>query len=399
MPHPIYFDHNATTPLLPNIRENLVKFLTTGFGNPSSVHWAGRVPKQILRETRQKLAQYLGCSPSEIIFTSGASESNNTVVRALVEQREKNPLLKGRRVILTSNIEHPSLQSILKYYEEQGQIQWIQCTVNQEGCFPWDHLKEVVSQRAHEILLVSVMGANNETGLVLPVEAIASYVRERGLFFHSDMTQVFCKAPISLSHLDYMSLSSHKAYALKGCGVLWVRKGAPFAPLILGGSQERYRRAGTENILAIASLGLVLDHMPSMGGFTGPLLEPLQRELESRLLKQIPGIRITHGEGPRLPNTTHLIIEGVDSETLLMNLDLKGYAVSAGSACSSGSTSPSGTVMALGFTSSQAQQSLRVSLGLSNTLDEIIRFVEDLAPLVQRLRASGRESEKEGATL
>jgi cysteine desulfurase len=215
---------------------------------------------------------------------------------------------------------------------------------------------------------------------------MAALAREQEILFHSDMTQVFGKLPIDLSNLDYMSFSAHKAYALKGCGGLWVRRGAPFEPLVRGGSQERYRRSGTENILSIASLEIALDALSTYGGYTGPLLKPLRDYFETQIKRSISGVSITHENAERLPNTSHLILEGVDGESLLMNLDLMGYAVSTGAACSSGSSEPSPVLLNLGFSYQQAQMSLRVSFGISNTKEEIDQFLIDLSQVVNHLR-------------
>lgn len=383
MQNPVYFDHNATTPLLPKTSEQLVKIIEEGFGNASSVHWAGRRPKQILRETRQKLAQYLGCHPSELVFTSGASESNNTVIRTLIELKETHPELVGKNIIVTSNVEHPSIQSVLSYYHQLGTIQWVTFDVTKSGIIDVKLFDSLLSEK---VLLVSIMGANNETGLIFPIQDLAQLAKQRGILFHSDMTQVFGKMPIVLSNLDYLSISAHKAYALKGCGVLWIRKGSPFIPLIRGGAQERYRRSGTENILAIASMGMSLDYFANIGGFTHGLLRPMQEYFEMTVLNKIERVTITHDQVFRLPNTSHLIIEGVDGESLLMNLDLKGYAVSTGAACSSGSPEPSPVLLSLGFSAEEAQMSLRVSFGVTNTLDQIDQFISDLTVTVQYLR-------------
>jgi len=383
MRNQIYFDHNATTPLHPKALELLPKIMVEGFGNASSIHWAGRKPKQILRETRQKLAQYLGCHPTELIFTSGASESNSTVIHSVLDLKQIHPKLKSRNTIVTSNIEHPSVQATVRHYQELGLVRWVTFDITRTGEINLDQFRSLLTS---EVLLVSIMGANNETGIVLPVAELAALAKEQEILFHSDMTQVFGKFPIDLSHLDYISFSAHKAYALKGCGVLWVRKGVPFEPLIRGGSQERYRRSGTENVLSIASLGIVVEAFDAHGGYTGSLLKPLQQYFESQIKKTISGVSITHENMQRLPNTTHLIIEGVDGESLLMNLDLRGYAVSTGAACSSGSPEPSPILINMGFTRQQAQMSLRVSFGISNTIEEIDRFLIDLSEVVTHLR-------------
>lgn len=377
----IYLDHNATTPLAPKVLDSLKIFLDQGWGNPSSIHWAGRKPKQVLRETRKALADFLKVHPLEIIFTSGATEANNTVLQGLVRNSLKFGFGNRPRVI-TSSLEHPSISETLQVMSEQNLIDWVQISVDQQGNFDFQSFEKALSQPT---LLVSVMTANNETGFVLPIQKIMSLAKAAGAFTHSDATQAMGKIPVVTQDLDYLSLSAHKMYALKGCGVLWVKKSAPFEALILGGAQERSRRAGTENILGVASLGMALAELNSQPNIYQQLVL-LRDRFESQILSQLTGVQITHQNSERLPNTSHLIIDGIDGESLLMSLDLKGYAVSTGAACSSGSPEPSPVLLALGFTKQQAQQSLRVSFGLYNTSEEVDVFVQDLISTVNHLR-------------
>ncbi|MCS6838897.1 MAG: cysteine desulfurase [Bdellovibrionaceae bacterium] len=383
---PIYLDHNATTPLLREVQEALIDLLgkDNWWGNPSSIHWAGRRPKELMRLARQQVAQVLKCSPLDVVFTSGATESNNTVIRAVVEgAKQCAPDGKGRYRIISSAVEHPSVLQALQYFSDQKLIEWISIPLTPCGEWDWEKFEKALNE---ETLLVSVMAANNETGVILPVEEIARRAKQRGALFHSDVTQAFLKVPLDFGLFDYASLSGHKVYALKGVGVLFVNKQAPFRNLLWGGSQERSRRAGTENVLAIASLGFAIQALGQNYQGWENRLQDLRDYFEEQILSNIGRVTITHRERPRLPNTSHIRIEGIESETLLMKLDLEGFAVSAGSACSSGRSAPSATLLAMGLSSQEAQSSLRVSLGIGNTKEQIDSFVSALVRSVEFLR-------------
>lgn len=373
----IYLDHNATTPLAPEVVEATTEALGQ-WGNPSSIHFSGRGPKLFLREARQNLSRALGCHPLELIFTSGASESNNTILKSCFQQRP------SRTEFITTRIEHPSVLETLKYLESLGAtVHYIE--VNRKGQFNWEQFRRALSEKTN---LVSVMAANNETGLILPLEQIVKEAHAVGALVHTDAVQAFGKIPFELRNLevDYASLSGHKFYALKGVGVSFVRRGSPYVPLIHGGAQERFRRAGTENVLAIHSLGVMSEHLSRVGA-QYERIENLRNQFECKLQEKIQGVSITHAEATRLPNTSSLVIEGVDGETLLMSLDIKGFSVSTGAACSSGSPEPSPVLIAIGLTRTEAQSSLRVSLGWHTSPEEMDLFLETLIQVVHRLRS------------
>ncbi len=374
----VYFDHNATTPLHPDLLGAIPDWLKD-WGNPSSIHWAGRGPKARLRESRQQIARLIGADPLELIFTSGGSEANNLAIKGLLPERP----VGGRDQILLSAVEHPSVRKTVDVMTLRGyRVDVI--PVSREGELDVDRFDDLLSEKT---ALVSVMLANNETGHLLPVARLAEQARLKGARIHCDAVQALCKIPIHVQTLgvDAATFSGHKFYALKGCGVLYVRKGVQVETQIHGGGQERGRRAGTENALAIASLGYMCQHGEKI--FAEALrLRQLRDHLESRIVSEIPDVCVTGGRGTRLPNTSNMTLKGIDGETLLMNLDVHGFAVSTGAACSSGNPEPSPVLLAMGLTRLEAQNSLRLSLGWSNTREQVDEFVEVLKATVLRLR-------------
>jgi len=379
----VYLDHNATSPLHPQVKNSLIEELESHFGNPSSIHWAGRKAKNIIRNSRQNLSELLSVSPLELIFTSGASESNNTVIQVL------HSLHLGRNEYICSAVEHPSVLKTMQHIQSLGAIVH-QIPVNRSGELDLDFYKQVLSENT---ALVSVMLANNETGHIFPIKEMARLAHQKGALFHTDAVQGLGKIEINLKDLDvdYASFSAHKFYALKGCGLLYAKKGAPQIPLIWGGAQERSRRGGTENVLGILSFG-VMAKMKNEILSQSKRLEKLRDEMQSEILNQITNCHVTGSHLNRLPNTLSLVIDGIDGETLLMNLDIKGYAVSTGAACSSGNPEPSPVLLAMGLTRDEAQSSLRISLGWQNTDEEVQKFILDLIHSVQRLRSLNIEN-------
>jgi cysteine desulfurase len=317
-----YFDHNATTPVHPLVL-NQLKEQAELFGNPSSIHWSSRGPKKILRQTREALAKNLNVHPLELIFTSGASESNSTVLATFARLARSHQ----RCEIITTQIEHPSLLRACEDLQAQGlKVHYIK--VDQNGHFDWEHFNQCLSAKT---ALVSVMHSNNETGLKLPIKEIAQRTHQAGAWMHSDCVQVFGKLKLDLQELqlDFASFSAHKTYALKGCGVLFAKRSTPLFPLIFGGGQERSRRGGTENTLAVWSLGAVLNQFDEFYHKYREI-EQLRNYFENQVKSQIKGVFINHEKALRLPHVSSLLIDGIDGETLLMALDLKGYAVSTG---------------------------------------------------------------------
>lgn len=371
----VYLDHNATTPPSREVRA-LIHDSLDNWGNASSIHFSGRRPKSMLREARQNLARLLKVDPLELVFTSGGSESNNAVIKSVFDS-------SSRSEFITSQIEHPSVIKSFRYLEALGaKVHFV--PVSRDGELDLEFYQSVLSE---ETALVSIMLANNETGTILPVRELAEMAHAKGALFHSDCVQALGKLPVNLQDLgvDFATFSAHKFYALKGTGLLYIKRNTPFEPLVHGGGQERHRRGGTENTLGIFALGvqarklgLVADQMKRV--------QLLRDHFESRVLRDIPDAQVTAKNGPRLPNTSSLVIAGVDGETLLMSLDLKGYAVSTGAACSSGNPEPSPVLLAMGLTRDEAQSSLRVSLGWETSFEDLDGFFETLRETVRRLR-------------
>lgn len=382
-----YFDHNATTPVCKEVLEALPE-LAQVWGNPSSIHWSGRQPKNILREARKAVAEAVGVSPLEIIFTSGGSEANNTVLKGLFEYYQTAPYVtpeqRHRNHYMCSTVEHPSVMKTMLHLKSLGaKVDFI--PVNRDGEIDLEFYKNHLS---HETALVSVMFANNETGTLFPIKEMAELAHEKGAVFHTDAVQGFGKIPVNLQDLgvDFASFSGHKFYSIKGSGFLYSKKGSHFISLIHGGGQERHRRGGTENTLGIGCLGLVAKRV-NLIPEKMQALAAIRDEMEKRILAEIPDVTITAGKGLRLPNTSSLILNGVDGETMLMSLDIKGYAVSTGAACSSGNPEPSPVLLAMGLSRQEAQNSLRISLGWDSTQEEVAGFIEALKLVVARLRS------------
>jgi cysteine desulfurase len=384
----IYLDHNATTPVAASVCAMLPEWLEQ-WGNPSSIHQAGRGPKTLLRQARDQIALMLGTKPLELIFTSGGSEANNQAIKGVFESFQRPQVLEKwqkpfRNHYLFSSVEHPSVMRTAQYLEERGaRVDYIE--VDRNGLINMDQYRALLSEQT---ALVSVMLANNETGSVFPVQEMAKMAHAQGALFHTDGVQALGKLSFNLRDLDVdlATFAGHKFYALKGCGVLYMRRGLNLESLIHGGGQERHRRGGTENLLAIASLGHMCKERDQVSGRAATLLQ-MRDYLERRLLSEIPEVEVTGALGPRLPNTTSLVIAGVDGETLLMNLDMRGFAVSTGAACSSGSPEPSPVLLAMGLSRKEAQSSLRLGLGWGTTLQELDCLIEALKETVSHLRA------------
>lgn len=376
----IYFDYNATTPLDPLVLQKAPEWLKL-WGNPSSIHHHGRGPKKVLRESRRTIAQVLGCHPLELIFTSGGSEANNTALQGVLRELRKKTPQKNK--VLLGGIEHPSVLQ-----QEQQLIELGYNVVRiPASCTHGYNLEFYQRQLDNTVALVSVMLANNEVGLLAPLKAMVDQAHQVGAYFHSDLVQALGKFPFDLKSLnvDLASFSAHKVYALKGCGLLYIKKGTPFQPLVVGGAQERYRRAGTENLLAIASFALMIEKVdPDL--FVHQI-EPLRDYFEKELVAQVSGVHILCQNHPRLANTSSLYVEGVSGESLLMSLDLRGFSVSTGAACSSGNPEPSPVLLALGLTHDQAQSSLRVSMGRFTTELEVQKFITQLVQTISHLRS------------
>jgi cysteine desulfurase len=385
----IYLDYNATTPLNNSLFEQIPNWLKD-WGNPSSIHWAGRGPKTVIRETRESLAKALSCNPLEIVFTSGGTEANNLAIRGIFE----NALIKGMKPhemhFITSKVEHPSVTKCFQFLGSLGaKVDYID--VSREGIINLNQYSKLLIPG--RTLLVSVMYANNETGNIFPIKEMTHLAHQVGALMHTDCVQAFGKTFLDLKDLavDLATFSAHKFYALKGTGFLYVRRNTTISTQILGGGQERRRRGGTENILGIRAMGWMVQYLPQLSEKTEKL-QALRILLETRVLNEISRVLLTGVVGERLPNTSSFVIQGVDGETLLMRLDLAGFAVSTGAACSSGNPEPSPVLLAMGLNREEAQSSLRVSLGWMTTEVEVQAFVDCLKKIVQFLRQMKLES-------
>lgn len=390
-----YFDHNATTPVDEGIKQNLMTWVEA-FGNPSSIHSDGRQPKALLREARKSMAKFLKVEPLELVFTSGGSESNNLALLGYFNQIETGFGWSGKRAVtrnqlILSSVEHPSVLKAAQFLERKGfRVDYI--PVSRDGGLDLETYKSLLSEKT---ALVSVMLANNETGSVFPIKELCAMAHEVGSLFHCDAVQGLGKMALDFKdwNVDFASLSGHKFYALKGCGVLYIKRGVNSESLIFGGGQERGRRAGTENLLSIASFGKRCEKDLSEDEFQK--MEILRDHFEKRLLKEIPNALVVAGKTQRVPNTSKVLLEDVDGEILLMNLDVEGFSVSTGAACSAGNPEPSPVLLSMGYSKEEAQSSLRVSFGKGNTLEEVDRFIETLKEIVVRLRELKEEERKE----
>lgn len=382
----IYFDHNATTPVAPEVREAVVRALGEQFGNPSSVHYFGQQAKAALDEARSAVAELVGGDPGEVVFTSGGTESDNIAIRGAAEALEAT----GRRHIIASAIEHEAVLNTLKALARRGWRTTL-LKVNASGIVSPDTLRDAL---ADDTLLVSIMQANNEIGTVQPIRELAALAHARGALFHTDAVQSAAKIPIDVRTLgvDLLSISAHKFYGPKGVGALWIRRGTRLASVMTGGKQERNRRAGTENTPGIIGMGVAARLGLSKMAAESVRLGALRDRLEDGILDRVPRTASNGARSPRVPNTTNLSFDHVEAESLLIALDLEGVAVSTGSACSSGTLEPSHVLKAMGFPPHRTQNSLRFSLGSANTDAEVDAVITLLPPIVEKLRGLTRKA-------
>jgi cysteine desulfurase len=380
----IYLDHNATTPLLPEVIDRMTGTLREEFGNPSSVHHFGQQAKAAIDEARTEVATLLSADPSEVLFTSGGTESDNIAIRGAAEALEAT----GRRHLIASSIEHEAVLNTLKALAKRGWRTTL-LPVDQTGIVAPDALRAAL---ADDTALVSVMHANNEIGTIQPIAELARIAHDRGALFHTDAVQSAAKLLVSVRSLgvDMLSISAHKFYGPKGVGALWIRRGLRVLPLLTGGRQERSRRAGTENVAGIVGMGVAARMARGKMADEGTRLSALRDRLEAEVLAAVPGTAVNGAREPRVPNTTNVSFDRVEAESLLIALDLEGIAVSTGSACSSGTLEPSHVLKAMGFNAHRAQNSIRFSLGASSTDAEIDRVIAVLPKMVEKLRSLTR---------
>ena len=380
----IYLDHNATTPLLPEVADRMSVVLHNDFGNPSSVHHFGQQAKAAIDEARTDVASLIGADPSEVLFTSGGTESDNIAIRGAAEALEPS----GRRHLIASAIEHEAVLNTLKALAKRGSKATL-LPIDQSGIVDPEALRSALTD---DTAVVSVMHANNEIGTIQPIAALAALAHERGALFHTDAVQSAGKIPLNVKTLgvDMLSISAHKFYGPKGVGALWIKRGVRVLPLLTGGRQERSRRAGTENVAGIVGMGVAARIAASKMQDEGTRLAALRDRLEAGILRAVPGTAVNGAHEPRVPNTTNISFDRVEAESLLIALDLEGIAVSTGSACSSGTLEPSHVLKAMGFNAHRAQNSIRFSLGAGNTAEEVDRGAELLPALVEKLRSLTR---------
>lgn len=352
----IYFDNNATTPIDERVFEAMLPFLKTMYGNPSSVHRLGRIANSAIETAREQVAYFIDAEPSQVIFTSGGTEANNLAFNSAF----------GRVAI--SAIEHPSVFEPAKRYNPEIIL------VNRDGVIELQTISDLIAKRPD---FVSIMLANNETGVIQPIAEIAKKLNAHGILVHTDAVQAVGKIPVSFADLgvQMLSLSGHKIYAPKGCGALIVDKAVPISPQLLGGGQEQNLRSGTENVAAIVGFGKACELAKNELEFRQTRMLSLRTMLENKF-SQLSKITIFAKDAPRLPNTVLFGIDGVDGETVLLKLDQKRICVSSGSACASGETTPSHVLLAMGISEQQAKTAVRVSLSHQNTPGEVLEFID-----------------------
>ena len=382
----IYLDHNATTPLHPAVVDRMASTLREEYGNPSSVHHFGQRAKAVVDDARAAVAALIGADASEVVFTSGGTESDNFAIRGIAEALEAS----GRRHLIATAIEHEAVLNTLKALARRGWRVTL-LPVDQSGIVSADALRGALTD---DTALVSVMHANNEIGTVQPIAELARLAHERGALFHTDAVQSAGKLPLDVKALgvDLLSISAHKFYGPKGVGAIWIRRGLRLLPIMTGGKHERNRRAGTENVAGIAGMGVAAQLARTKMADEAARLGVLRDCLEEGVLRAVPGTQVNGAREARVANTTNISFDRVEAESLLIALDLEGIAVSTGSACSSGTLEPSHVLKAMGFPPHRTQNSIRFSLGAANTEADVERVVSVLPGIVQKLRNLTRTS-------
>jgi cysteine desulfurase len=374
----IYVDNNATTKVAPEVMEEMLPYFNEYYGNPSSMHAFGGMVEHKIVEARERLAKLLGASPEEIIFTSCGTESDSTAIRAAILS---NP---NKKHIITSRVEHPAVKNLYEYLSKNGyRVTFV--PVDRKGRLDLDYLHKNLGE---DTAIVSIMWANNESGVIFPIEEIGEVLKEKGIVFHTDAVQAVGKIPIDLKNtaVDMLSLSGHKLHGPKGVGALYVRKGTKYSPFMIGGHQEKGRRGGTENVASIIGLGKAGELAAANLLDENIRVKRLRDKLEAELLNRIPKSIVNGDRENRLPNTTSIAFEYVEGEAILLMMDEYGICASSGSACTSGSLEPSHVLRAMGVPFTAAHGSIRFSLSIYNTEEEIDFIIEKLPPIIARLR-------------
>jgi cysteine desulfurase len=372
----VYLDNNATTPVLPKVLEAMRPYFGERFGNASSIHHHGQETRAAVERARESMADLLGCRPAEVVFTSGGTEADNLAIFGLARSGDH---------VITSTIEHHAVLNSCKHLAEKG-IEVTSVPVDGRGLVDPDDLRRALRPNTK---LVTIMFANNETGVIQPVEELGKICAEAEVYFHTDAVQAAAKVPIRVKEIgcDLLSISGHKIHAPQGVGALYVRKGTTLEPMLYGGSHERSRRAGTENVPGIVGLGKAAE-LAVQGFKNGEIarMAALRDSLERAILQNVEGAGV-NGEGaPRVPNTSNIYFDYIEGEALIISLDLKGLAVSTGAACSSGAIEPSHVLTAMGLRPDRARASIRFSLGKQNTAEDVEFAIELVPASVARLR-------------
>lgn len=374
----VYMDNNATTKTAPEVFEAMKPYFTDLYGNPSSMHFFGGQVESELRKARRKLAELLGADPEEIVYTSCGTESDNTAIWSALRTRP------DKKHVITTRVEHPAVKSLASSLRELG-YRVTEVSVDRDGLLNLDHLRDSINENT---AIISVMWANNETGVIFPVEDLAEIARSRGVVFHTDAVQALGKIPINLSatKIDMLSLSGHKLHTPKGIGALYVRKGTKFKPYIIGGHQEKGRRGGTENVPYIIGLGKAAELAQAHLTEENTRVKAMRDRLERGLLAAIPNSMVNGDRVHRLPNTLNISFEYVEGEAILIHLSNLGICASSGSACTSGSLEPSHVLRAMGVPFTAAHGSIRFSLSIYNTEEEVDYVLTHMPPIIAKLR-------------
>jgi cysteine desulfurase len=387
----IYFDHSATTPVIPEVADEVRKIMTDCYGNASTLYQTGQIAHQYLESARKKVANIFAADPKEIFFTSGGSESDNLAIKGVAEAYKN----KGSHIIVFA-IEHPAVLETCKYLEKHGyQVTYIPPETN--GIVDPEKIKAAIT---NQTILISVMMANNVIGTIQPIKEIATIARERGVIFHTDAVQAAGTLPINVQELgvDLLSISAHKFHGPKGVGALYVRKGTKIAPQIHGGGHERGKRSGTENVPGIVGLAKALEITNSEINEKANRLAKLRNKLVDGILAEVPEVKFLGDREKRLPGNACFSFKYIEGESLVLHLDMAGIAAASGSACASHSLEPSHVLLGIGLPAVEAHGSLRITLGRENTETEVVRFLEVVPGIVKRLRKMSpfsQESEKE----
>jgi cysteine desulfurase len=378
----IYMDNNATTRIAPEVVDAMMPFLTDCYGNPSSMHTFGGQVGKAVEKARTKIADLIGADPSEIVFTSCGTESDSTAILSALQT------FPEQRHLVTTRVEHPAVKNLC---ESLAQLtghkhRTTRLQVDRDGTLDMNRYQEALTE---DTAIVSIMWANNETGVIFPVEEMAAMARDRDILFHTDAVQAVGKIPINMkkNQIDFLSISGHKLHAPKGVGVLYVRKGTPFVPFLNGGHQEHGRRGGTENVASIIGLGRACELAAATMEEENTRVKALRDRLEQGLLTSIPKSMLNGHPTERLPNTTNISFEFVEGEAILLHMNQYNICASSGSACTSGSLEPSHVMRAMGVPFTAAHGSIRFSLSVYNTEEEVDFVLEKMPPIIANLRA------------